>query len=99
LAAYWYRHPQGLLIRRWDGECVVFDEASGQTHHLGPLPSVLLDLLGDRPVAEERLLASAATALREAGDEEFCAIARDALGGLDARRLIGQSEGDGEAGA
>jgi PqqD family protein of HPr-rel-A system len=38
--------PRAIVWRRWDDEIVVYNEATGNTHHLGPLGSdVLLMLL------------------------------------------------------
>lgn len=44
----WQSIP-GLERRDWDGEAVVYDDASGDTHKLAPLPAVVLSILQAHP--------------------------------------------------
>lgn len=41
--------PRLLAWREWDGECVVFDECKGSTHHLAPGAALLFLALATSP--------------------------------------------------
>ena len=51
--------PDLLAVREWDDEFVVYNEATGDTHHLGTLAGALLLTLLDHPdgIAEQALVA------------------------------------------
>ena len=57
-----------LHWRAWDAESVVFDEASGGTFQVGPMPALLLRLLAAGPAASQVLASEIAgmTGEREA---------------------------------
>ena len=54
--------PHLLAVREWDDEFVVYNEATGDTHHLGTLAGALLLTLLDHPdgIAEQALVAETA---------------------------------------
>ena len=41
--------PHALSWREWDGEVVVYNDATGSTHHLGPLGGSVLSALHRHP--------------------------------------------------
>ena len=45
----------GLERRDWDGEAVVYDDASGDTHKLAPLPAAVLSILQAHPATVHEL--------------------------------------------
>lgn len=54
----WRRRPgadEELLVRVLDGETLVFDDLTGDTHLLTPLAGRLLALLDDRPRGVDEL--------------------------------------------
>ena len=54
--------PHLLAVREWDDEFVVYNEATGDTHHLGTLAGDVLLTLLDHPdgMAEPALIAETA---------------------------------------
>ena len=54
--------PHLVAVREWDDEFVVYNEATGDTHHLGTLAGALLLTLLDHPdgMAEHALVAATA---------------------------------------
>jgi len=57
--------PSGLLWREWDGEAVVYNEASGSTHRLPGAAADVLRTLEARPLAADALVAELAGLLPE----------------------------------
>lgn len=56
---YWSLHPLSLLNwRDLDGEWVVYDAGSGNTHHLPPLPAGVLMCIEAQPQQDAALLQS-----------------------------------------
>ena len=50
-----WRSTPGLERRDWDGEAVVYDDASGDTHRLAPLPAAILAVLQTHPATAYEL--------------------------------------------
>jgi PqqD family protein of HPr-rel-A system len=61
--------PGGLLWREWDGETVVFNPASGNTHRLPAAAAEMLRALTARPSTSAELVADLAALLPEQRDE------------------------------
>ena len=61
-----------LHWRAWDVESVVFDEASGGTFQVGPMPALLLRLLAAGPAASQALASEIAVM---AGEREAACVA------------------------
>ena len=62
---------QRLRRRQWDGECVLYNDLSGDTHLIGPDALQLLLALQQRPAdadALERALLAAGLAPEDAGE-------------------------------
>ena len=61
----------------WDGEFVVFNEGSGQTHQLDPLRALVLDLLQESPRTWQETLDGVGQALAlDAGADAAPALQR-----------------------
>jgi len=60
-----------LSRRLWDGECVLYDDLSGDTHHLEPLTAAALLMFDERPLSIEELAERMADVLEVEGDEEL----------------------------
>jgi PqqD family protein of HPr-rel-A system len=56
-----------LLVRSWDGECVVYDCAAGDTHLLGADAAAVLMQLQDGPCAQGALDQAIASELAALG--------------------------------
>lgn len=50
-----WRSISGLERREWDGEAVVYDDASGDTHKLAPFPTAILAILQAHPATAHEL--------------------------------------------
>ena len=62
---------QRLLRRQWDGECVLYNDLSGDTHLIGPDALQLLLALQQRPADADalgRALLAAGLAPEDAGE-------------------------------
>ena len=80
------RHGVRLHWAGWDGEFVVFNESSGQTHQLDALRAFVLNLLVESPKSWDELLREVRGALH-ADDEPTVADTLAAV--LDAFRQHG----------
>ncbi|MCP5371497.1 MAG: HPr-rel-A system PqqD family peptide chaperone [Hyphomicrobiales bacterium] len=60
-----------LSRRLWDGECVVYDDQSGDTHHLDPLATSALLLFAAAPLSDKELAARMAELLEAPEDNEL----------------------------
>ena len=76
-----------LHWRAWDDEPVVFDEVSGGTYQIGPLDSLLLQLLESGPV-DTSAVASEVALLAGETEARFAAAVEAAAAQLQTRGLI-----------
>jgi PqqD family protein of HPr-rel-A system len=60
-----------LLWRAWDDEIVVYNEASGETHRLDPLPAEAFEMLLEGPLTSDALSERMAQALEVPKTAEF----------------------------
>jgi len=70
-----------LLWRAWEGEIVLYNDASGDTHHLDPLAAEIFEILLERPAGVEELAELAAQAL----GVEITTDMRDTVAGIVTR--------------
>jgi PqqD family protein of HPr-rel-A system len=75
----------------WAGECVVFEEASGQTHILDPLRAFVLNSIADSPQTLEELLLDISTAIVVEQTEEIERLAQLALREFETLGLLERS--------
>jgi PqqD family protein of HPr-rel-A system len=76
---------QALACREWDGEAVLYNDLSGNTHLLDGAALDLLHALRDQP-ADAATLAARLADHFDAGDDDLAALIDDmlsALAGLD----------------
>ena len=76
---------QALACREWDGEAVLYNDLSGNTHLLDGAALDLLHALRDQP-ADAATLAARLADHFDAGDDDLVALIDDmlsALAGLD----------------
>ena len=75
--------------RAWDGEMVVYDESSGDTHSLDPLATALLIILQENGAATVADLSGVAAAQLEEDEKlEPEAVVTEALEVLQTLRLV-----------
>lgn len=79
---------QRLLHRCWDGECVLFNDLSGDTHLVDELALALLHLLRDAPHAVPDLAAALDPDATQAADSPGDAWLDAILADLAALHLI-----------
>lgn len=72
----------------WDGEHVVFNEHSGQTHLLDGVRAFVLHLLGEAPRTEVQLLDELHAALGLDAAGEAARVLADVLAGFERHGLI-----------
>ena len=73
--------PDGIAVREWDDELVVYNDATGHTHHLAPIGGkVLLALMDNRDGLGTSELIDAVAATVQIGDAIVLApVIEDAL--------------------
>jgi PqqD family protein of HPr-rel-A system len=76
---YRLAEENGLVWRAWDGEIVVLNEASGDTHRLDLFASAAFEALLDAPTDVPSLTRRVAQELGVAADEPIHAAVRAAL--------------------
>lgn len=81
-----------LAWRQWDGDYVVFDPASGNTHLLDIASGEVLMTLLDGPASAERIAARVADLLEVGQDEPLGAAVAGILESLDELGLIEPAE-------
>ena len=77
-----------LRWREFDGEWVVYDAGSGQTHHLDAFSATVLTLIESAPLSEGQLLATLAEHLGAADPGPLPATLSSILQQLEALGLI-----------
>jgi PqqD family protein of HPr-rel-A system len=77
-----------LHWRDWNGEWVVFDVGSGQTHQMDTLTATVLMLLETAPASQFELASLTADALAIPNDHSFSSALSGILDGLRAAGLI-----------
>lgn len=77
-----------LHWRVWDGEFVVYDNGSGDTHLLSPEGAEILHLLSKHPASVEQVVQHMALKLNVETDESLYAGTKNALTNLDQLGLI-----------
>jgi PqqD family protein of HPr-rel-A system len=75
--------PGRFLIREWDGECVVFDLLSNDTHACDALTTAAIRQLNSGPSSLGLLAHAVAAVLGRQGDAEFTALTTVALNHLE----------------
>lgn len=82
--------PEGrrLLWREWDGEAVVFNRQSCQTHYLNVLAAEALHLLEEAPRTAEDLAAALSDILGENEHDRLCQQMRQLTSGFARLGLI-----------
>ena len=85
--------PDDIASREWDGELVVYNDATGHTHHLAPIGGkVLLALLGSSAGSEAFELTQGIAAALEIKDIDVLVPAvEEALHELEALGLASAS--------
>ena len=85
----WQLNPECRLHWRcWDGECILFNAASGQTHLLNRVGSAALRLLEQGPHTELELQQQLARELDLMIDDEVCAYIKTMMVNMDDLGLI-----------
>jgi PqqD family protein of HPr-rel-A system len=76
-----FRAPGGLLWRVWDEQCVVYDDASGDTHLLGALGKDIFVTLAQTPdaLSPEDIARALSTSTRRHFAVDTVAAALDSL--------------------
>lgn len=84
----WHRQPslQSLVVLSSNGESVVFDRATGDTHFLSELPVLVLQQIDEKPVTMAQLLVR--LDCPEDLDDLAVAKIRDALATLEKAELV-----------
>lgn len=77
-----------LHWRDWNGEWVVFDVGSGQTHQMDTLTATVLMLLETAPASQFELAMLTADALSIPNDDRFSTALSGILDGLRSAGLI-----------
>jgi PqqD family protein of HPr-rel-A system len=80
--------PGRLHWRVWDGEYVVFDSHSGDTHLLNQVAAVALQLLGETPASADELARRVAQRLGRELEPESVGRFRELLSQLDDLGLV-----------
>lgn len=80
--------PNGLVLRRWDGETVVYDPLPGSTHRLDPIASAVLDCLIERDASALEISRSLAGDFGADAEEEVLEAVLLALAKLHHAGLI-----------
>ena len=78
---------QSLVFREWDGEVVLYNDLSGNTHLLDGAAIDVLEALRQRP-ADAATLAAGLAGHFEAGPDELSLMIEDMLAGLAALDLV-----------
>jgi len=78
---------QSLAFREWDGEAVLYNDLSGNTHLLDGAAIEVLQALRQRP-ADAATLAAGLAARFDAGADELSAMIEDMLAGLAGLDLV-----------
>jgi PqqD family protein of HPr-rel-A system len=85
----WRLHAEPPLpVRAWDGEVVVYNPLSGDTHLLDVLTGELLRVITARPADVGEVRAAAATLLDVPDDDRLGQHVGEALAALDEAGLI-----------
>ena len=78
---------QSLAFREWDGEAVLYNDLSGNTHLLDGAAIEVLQALRQRP-ADAATLATGLAVRFDAGADELSAMIEDMLAGLAGLDLV-----------
>jgi PqqD family protein of HPr-rel-A system len=84
--------PGRLHWRVWDGEYVVFDSLSGDTHLLNQVAATALQLLGDTPASADELAHHVARRLGRELEPESVGQFHELLRQLDDLGLVEPTE-------
>jgi PqqD family protein of HPr-rel-A system len=82
----------GLLIRRFDDEAIVFDSLSWDAHLLNPAAVAVLELILDAPKSETEIAEFLKTVLVQEEQSHAAAHARRLIGELQSLGLIRRTE-------
>ena len=85
----WRAAGAAFHARMWDGDLVVYDEYSGETHWLNPVASVILSAIHQRgPCAVEELRSAILPLLTDEGRSSTETVIDSALDTLRRLRLV-----------
>jgi PqqD family protein of HPr-rel-A system len=85
--------PSGLCWKIWDGECVVFDGRSGETHLLNPLAVEVLQTLEQGPADGSHLTRLIASTLALEAEPDLARAVDEVLARFDELGLTEPVEG------
>jgi len=80
--------PQALAWRSWDGEILLYDDRTGDVHHLDVASAAIFESVLTGPRSLRDLVASTADRLEVVTDSELDGMVREILRVLSQKRVV-----------